>query len=69
MDGKNILILSTWRSGSTLLADIITQYPGTYYAFEPLYYYEKKVSFINLSDRVFQKVKYQKGPCDFLITY
>jgi len=34
---KNILILSTWRSGSTFLGDIFNAYPGTFYSFEPLH--------------------------------
>lgn len=34
---KKILILTTWRSGSTFLGDIFNSYPGTFYSFEPLH--------------------------------
>ncbi|XP_018018002.1 carbohydrate sulfotransferase 5 [Hyalella azteca] len=34
---KRILILTTWRSGSTFLGDIFNAYPGTFYSFEPLH--------------------------------
>ena len=32
-----ILILTTWRSGSTFLGDIFNAYPGSFYSFEPLH--------------------------------
>ena len=35
---KNILILTTWRSGSTFLGDLLNHYTGTFYYFEPLHY-------------------------------
>ena len=35
---KKILIVTTWRSGSTFLGDLLNHYPGTWYAFEPLHY-------------------------------
>ena len=35
---KNILILTTWRSGSTFLGDLLNHYMGTFYYFEPLHY-------------------------------
>lgn len=34
------MILSTWRSGSTFLGDILNAMPGNYYHYEPLLYYE-----------------------------
>ncbi|KAF2361577.1 Sulfotransferase domain [Trinorchestia longiramus] len=34
---KRILVLTTWRSGSTFLGDIFNAYPGTFYSFEPLH--------------------------------
>ena len=40
---KNILILSTWRSGSTFTGDLLAHYPSTYYSYEPLYLLHKKV--------------------------
>ena len=33
-----IWIISSWRSGSTFLADVLKEIPGTYYTFEPLLY-------------------------------
>jgi len=33
---KKIIIISTWRSGSTFLGDLLNHYPGTWYSFEPL---------------------------------
>merc|ERR1719420_191885 len=37
---RKILILTTWRSGSTFLGDLLNHYPGTFYFFEPLHYYD-----------------------------
>ena len=37
-DTKYILILSTWRSGSTFLGELLAQFPKTYYSYEPLHY-------------------------------
>ena len=28
---------SSWRSGSSLFGDLLSHYPGTFYAFEPLH--------------------------------
>ena len=36
---RQTLILTTWRSGSTFLGDLLNQYPGSFYFFEPLHYY------------------------------
>ena len=38
---RHILILTTWRSGSTFLGDLLNHYKGTFYYFEPLHYYSK----------------------------
>lgn len=38
---RHVLILTTWRSGSTFLGDLLNHYPGTFYYFEPLHYYER----------------------------
>ena len=35
---KKILIVTTWRSGSSFLGDLLNHYPGTWYSFEPLLY-------------------------------
>ena len=29
-------VITTWRSGSTFLGDILTSHPATYYHYEPL---------------------------------
>lgn len=36
---RQILVATTWRSGSTFLGDLLNHYPGTFYFFEPLHYY------------------------------
>ena len=41
---KNILIATSWRSGSSFLGELLAQYPGTFYFFEPLHYYAQKVT-------------------------
>ncbi|CAL4069358.1 unnamed protein product, partial [Meganyctiphanes norvegica] len=33
---RRVLIVTTWRSGSTFLGDLINNWPGTFYYFEPL---------------------------------
>jgi len=38
---RQILIATTWRSGSTFLGDLLNHYKGTFYYFEPLHYYSK----------------------------
>jgi hypothetical protein len=39
-ESKNKLkdIFSSWRSGSTFLADLLKEYPGTFYSYEPLHF-------------------------------
>ena len=34
-----ILIVSSWRSGSTFLGDLLNAFPGTFFYFEPLHYF------------------------------
>ena len=41
-DSRPILLLTTWRSGSTFTGDILNQYPATFYYFEPLHYYANR---------------------------
>jgi len=36
---RQILVATTWRSGSTFLGDLLNHYPGVFYYFEPLHYY------------------------------
>jgi len=38
---RQILVATTWRSGSTFLGDLINHYPGVFYYFEPLHYYSQ----------------------------
>ena len=40
----NILIATSWRSGSSFLGELLAQYPGTFYYFEPLRFYAHKVT-------------------------
>ena len=37
---RHVLIAATWRSGSTFLGDLLSRYPGVFYSYEPLYYYD-----------------------------
>ena len=39
---RHILIATSWRSGSTFLGDLLSRYPGTFYSFEPLHFYDNK---------------------------
>jgi len=36
---RQVLVATTWRSGSTFLGDLLNHYPGVFYYFEPLHYY------------------------------
>ena len=38
---RHVLVLTTWRSGSTFLGDLLNHYKGAFYYFEPLHYYSK----------------------------
>jgi hypothetical protein len=38
---KPILIVTTWRSGSTFLGELISNSPGVFYSYEPMYYFER----------------------------
>lgn len=46
---KHVLILTSWRSGSTFLGDILNHYPGTFYTFEPLHYISRMYKTANES--------------------
>lgn len=35
-----VSIVTTWRSGSTFLGDLISSLPGVFYSYEPMYYFE-----------------------------
>lgn len=34
------IIITTWRSGSTFLGDVLNSHPGNYYHYEPLLDYD-----------------------------
>ena len=36
---RNLLVATSWRSGSSFLGELLNQVPGTFYYFEPLHYY------------------------------
>ena len=38
---KQILLVTTWRSGSSFLGEILAKIPGTFYTYEPLVYFDK----------------------------
>ena len=42
MEARNILIVTRGRSGSSFLGEILAQYPGTFYSYEPLYTVKEK---------------------------
>ncbi|XP_047487710.1 carbohydrate sulfotransferase 1-like [Penaeus chinensis] len=35
---RRVIVLTTWRSGSTFLGDLLNAWPGAYYHFEPLHF-------------------------------
>ena len=37
-DALNIIIVTKGRSGSSFLGELLSQYPGTFYSYEPLHY-------------------------------
>ena len=42
---RHIMVVTTWRSGSTFLGDLLNHYKGVFYYYEPLLYYE--MSYLN----------------------
>ena len=36
---RQILVATSWHSGSTFVGDLLNHYPGVFYYFEPLHYY------------------------------
>ena len=51
---RNILIATSYRSGSTFLGELLNQYPGTFYYFEPLHYYSQKMVKENFLESLFR---------------
>ena len=41
---NRILIVSTWRTGSSFLGDLIQSSPGVFYSYEPLHFIENKLT-------------------------
>ena len=50
-NAKNILIATSWRSGSSFLGDLLNHYPGTFYSFEPIHYIDFKKHQLKLSKK------------------
>lgn len=44
IDTKRILIVSTWRTGSSFLGELIHSAPGVFYSYEPLHFSESHSS-------------------------
>ncbi|XP_042886800.1 uncharacterized protein LOC122262748 [Penaeus japonicus] len=40
---RRVIVLTTWRSGSTFLGDLLNAWPGAYYHFEPLHFLARKI--------------------------
>ena len=69
-EALKILIVTKGRSGSSFLGQLLEQYPGTFYSYEPLHYRNKEATTkekIQLTKQVFQcnpsqaYVKHTKG--------
>ena len=41
---KQIMIATTWRSGSSFFGDLLNHYPGTFYSYEPLHLFKHQDS-------------------------
>ncbi len=37
-NARQVLIATSWRSGSSFFGDLLQHYPGSYYSFEPLHF-------------------------------
>ena len=48
---RNVLIATTFRSGSTFLGDLLNHYPGTFYTYEPFWigFLSQNVIYLQLS--------------------
>ena len=55
---KHILVITSWRSGSTFLGDILNHYPGTFYSFEPLHYLSRLYQTGNDSQAAENEIRY-----------
>ena len=64
---KHILVLTTWRSGSTFLGDLLNHYRGSFYYFEPLHYYSKAKNNKNTPNPVQSETEFLKSlmQCNF----
>lgn len=60
---KRILIISTWRTGSSFLGELIQSVPGVFYSYEPLHFFDRnRGSKADLIRSVFQC----RFPSDYL---
>ena len=48
-DALNIIIVTKGRSGSSFLGELLSQYPGTFYSYEPLHY---RMSNLSIDEKV-----------------
>ena len=56
-ESRNIIIVTRGRSGSSFVGQLLSQYPGTFYSYEPLHYRNLEASKeeqVRLIKRVFQ---------------
>ena len=58
---RHVLVLTTWRSGSTFLGDLLNHYKGTFYYFEPLHYYSKSKNNPSLKNPVQNETDFLKS--------
>ena len=35
---QNVMVVTSWRSGSTLVGELLNSYPNSFYSYEPLYH-------------------------------
>ena len=35
---KNVMVVTSWRSGSTLIGELLNSYPNSFYSYEPLHH-------------------------------
>ena len=44
VNSRQVLVATTWRSGSSFFGELLAHYPGVYYSYEPLHanYFKKE---------------------------
>ena len=65
---KRIMIVSTWRTGSSFLGDLIQSAPGVFYSFEPLHFIdeESKIEDERASIQLLRSIFQCQFPADYL---